>query len=217
MVRPFEKRTGAHLAPVLDTLRYIRHETGVWLEVTTLLIPGLNDSDEELHAMAQWMVTELGPEVPWHFSAFHPDYRMLDRPPTPPATLKRARSIAMDAGMRYVFTGNIRAPEGQATYGHPCGRPSSAMTAMRSPPGISTKAAAAGSAAPPAPACSGPSQATGATAARRCISRASSRCCRSQVTDSRGIRRTILSRPATNFLWSPACPWILPAAASLPP
>ncbi|MEW5973588.1 MAG: AmmeMemoRadiSam system radical SAM enzyme, partial [Pseudomonadota bacterium] len=74
----YKKHTGAHLAPVLDTLRYIRHETGVWLEVTTLLIPGLNDSDEELHAMAQWMVTELGPEVPWHFSAFHPDYRMLD-------------------------------------------------------------------------------------------------------------------------------------------
>lgn len=119
----YKKHTGAHLAPVLDTLRYIRHETGVWLEVTTLLIPGLNDSDEEIGAMAEWMVRELGPEVPWHFSAFHPDYRMLDRPPTPPATLKRARSIAMDAGMRYVFTGNIRDPAGQASYCHHCGQP----------------------------------------------------------------------------------------------
>jgi pyruvate formate lyase activating enzyme len=118
----YKKHTGAHLAPVLDTLRYIRHETGVWLEVTTLLIPGLNDSDEEIGAMAEWMVRELGPEVPWHFSAFHPDYRMLDRPPTPPATLKRARSIAMNAGMRYVFTGNIRDPAGQATYCHHCGQ-----------------------------------------------------------------------------------------------
>ncbi|AEK57704.1 MAG: AmmeMemoRadiSam system radical SAM enzyme [Acidithiobacillus caldus] len=117
----YKRHTGAHLEPVLDTLKYIRHETDVWLEVTTLLIPGLNDSDEELRAMAEWMVQELGPDVPWHLSAFHPDYRMLDRPPTAPATLKRARQIAMQAGMRYVFTGNIHDPDGQATYCHECG------------------------------------------------------------------------------------------------
>ena len=117
----YKRHTGAHLEPVLDTLKYIKHETDVWLEVTTLLIPGLNDSDEELTAMAAWMARELGPDVPWHFSAFHPDYRMLDRPPTPPAILKRAREIAMQAGMKYVFTGNIRDPDGQATYCHDCG------------------------------------------------------------------------------------------------
>ncbi len=117
----YKRHTGAHLEPVLDTLKYIRHETDVWLEVTTLLIPGLNDSDEELTAMADWMARELGPEVPWHFSAFHPDYRMLDRPPTPPATLRRAREIAMRAGMNYVFTGNIHDPDGQATYCPDCG------------------------------------------------------------------------------------------------
>ncbi|MEW6764240.1 MAG: AmmeMemoRadiSam system radical SAM enzyme [Pseudomonadota bacterium] len=118
----YKRHTGAHLEPVLDTLRYIHHETDVWLEVTTLLIPELNDSDEELSAMAAWMASELGPDVPWHFSAFHPDYRMLDRPPTPPSTLKRAREIAMRAGMRYVFTGNIHDPEGQSTYCHHCGK-----------------------------------------------------------------------------------------------
>ncbi|TQV65065.1 MAG: AmmeMemoRadiSam system radical SAM enzyme [Halothiobacillaceae bacterium] len=117
----YKRHTGAHLEPVLDTLKYIRHETDVWLEITTLLIPGLNDSDEELTAMADWMARELGPEVPWHFSAFHPDYRMLDRPPTPPATLRRAREIAMRAGMNYVFTGNIHDPDGQATYCPDCG------------------------------------------------------------------------------------------------
>ena len=118
----YRKHTGAHLEPVLDTLRYIRHETDVWLEVTTLVIPGVNDSEEELRAMAVWMARELGPDVPWHFSAFHPDYRMLDHPPTPPSTLRRARDIAMQAGMRYVFTGNIHDPAGQASYCHHCGQ-----------------------------------------------------------------------------------------------
>ena len=116
------KVTGGHLQPVLDTLRYIRHETDVWLEITTLLIPGLNDSDEELHAMAEWVVKELGPDVPWHFTAFHPDWKMRDRPPTPPETLTRARRIAMEHGVRYAYTGNVHDEEGQSTYCHRCGR-----------------------------------------------------------------------------------------------
>ncbi len=116
------KVTGGHLQPVLDTLRYIRHETDVWLEITTLLIPGLNDSDEELHAMAEWVVKELGPDVPWHFTAFHPDWKMRDRPPTPPQTLRRARRIAMEHGVRYAYTGNVHDEEGQSTFCHQCGR-----------------------------------------------------------------------------------------------
>jgi pyruvate formate lyase activating enzyme len=109
------------LDPVLDTLRYLRHETDVWLEITTLLIPGENDSDDEIDAMTRWVVAELGPDVPWHFSAFHPDWRMRDTPPTPRATLQRARSIAKANGVRHVYTGNVRDPEGSATYCHGCG------------------------------------------------------------------------------------------------
>jgi len=101
------KLTGAHLQPVLDTLRYIRHETNTWLEITTLLIPGKNDSDEELKAMTQWIAKELGPDVPLHFSAFHPDYKMTDVPATPARTLTRARDIALKAGLHYVYTGNV--------------------------------------------------------------------------------------------------------------
>ena len=109
------------LAPVLDTLRYIRHETDTWLEITTLVIPGLNDSDAELGEMAAWIASELGPDVPLHFSAFHPDYKMGDVAPTPPATLTRARRIAMDAGLRYVYTGNVHDREGDTTRCPTCG------------------------------------------------------------------------------------------------
>ena len=111
----------SELAPVLDTLRYIRHETDVWLETTTLLIPGLNDTDEEIDAMTRWIVAELGSDVPMHFTAVHPDWRMRDRPHTPPATLKRARDIAMDNEVKYAYTGNINDPEGGSTYCHVCG------------------------------------------------------------------------------------------------
>lgn len=111
----------AELGPVLDTLRYLKHETSVWLETTTLLIPGLNDSDEELDAMTRWVVAELGPDVPMHFSAFHPDYKMLDRPPTPPATLSRARRIALANGVRYAYTGNVHDEGGGTTCCHHCG------------------------------------------------------------------------------------------------
>ena len=103
------------LEPVLETLVWLKRETDVWLEVTTLLIPGENDSTEELEAASRWFAENLGPDVPWHFSAFHPDWRMLDKPPTPPATLRRARDIARAHGLRYVYVGNVRDPEGEST------------------------------------------------------------------------------------------------------
>jgi len=113
--------TGAHLKPVLDTLVYLRHETEVWLEITTLLIPGRNDSDEEIDAECRWIAKELGPDVPLHFSAFHPDYKMTDIPATPAATLTRARKIALGHGLRYVYTGNVHDTEGGSTYCPHCG------------------------------------------------------------------------------------------------
>jgi pyruvate formate lyase activating enzyme len=110
-----------HLAPVLETLEYLRNETDVWFEITTLLIPGLNDSDAELDALTSWVVERLGADVPLHFTAFHPDYRMLDRPPTPPATLTRAREIALANGVRYPYTGNVHDGEGGSTFCGGCG------------------------------------------------------------------------------------------------
>ena len=110
-----------HLEPVLDTLRYLVRETGVWTEITTLLIPGANDSDAEIGALSRWVAEELGPHVPLHFSAFHPDWKMLGTPATPPATLRRARAVALANGLRYVYTGNVYDPEGQATRCHACG------------------------------------------------------------------------------------------------
>ncbi len=117
----YHKLTGAHLQPVLETLEYIHHDTDCWLELTTLLIPGENDTDKELHEMTRWVVEHLGPDVPMHFSAFHPDWKMLDTPPTPPETLTRARSIAMQNGIRYAFTGNVHDEDGESTYCHGCG------------------------------------------------------------------------------------------------
>jgi pyruvate formate lyase activating enzyme len=114
------KLTGAHLQPVLDTLRYLRHETDVWLEITTLLIPGKNDSDAELSAMGEWIATELGDSVPLHFSAFHPDYKMRDIPATPMQTLNRARNIALRAGLKYVYTGNVHDRTGGTTFCPAC-------------------------------------------------------------------------------------------------
>src|SRR5258706_117164 len=96
-------------------------ETSVWFEITTLLIPGKNDSDEELRAMSAWIMKELGPDVPLHFSAFHPDFRMLDVPHTPPETLRRARRIALEAGLHFVYVGNVHDEEGSSTYCHQCG------------------------------------------------------------------------------------------------
>ncbi len=118
----YVKLTGGHLQPVLDTLTYLKHETDVWLEITTLLIPGHNDSDEEIDAMTKWVVRELGPDVPMHFTAFHPDYKMMDVPPTPPQTLTRTRDIAMNNGVRYAYTGNVHDKGGESTYCHHCGQ-----------------------------------------------------------------------------------------------
>ena len=112
---------GARLEAVKDTLRYLRHETSVWFEITNLLIPGLNDSDEELQAMTSWIVDDLGPDVPVHFTAFHPDYKMTDRPATPPATLTRARQIARANGLRFAYTGNVHDTDGSSTYCPGCG------------------------------------------------------------------------------------------------
>jgi len=114
------KQTGAHLEPVLDTLKYIKHETNVWLELTTLVIPGLNDSSEELKQMSEWVVSELGSDVPMHFSAFHPDYKMNKTPHTPQETLTMARKIAMNAGVRYAYTGNVHDEAGGSTFCHQC-------------------------------------------------------------------------------------------------
>lgn len=119
--RFYYKICGGHLAPVLETLEYIRHETDTWLELTTLLIPGENDSDAELNEMCAWVFEHLGADVPMHFSAFHPDWKMRDIGNTPAATLTRARRIAMDHGVRYAFTGNVHDSSGSSTYCHACG------------------------------------------------------------------------------------------------
>ncbi len=119
--RFYHKICGGHLQPVLDTLLYIRHETTTWLELTTLLIPGENDSDDELHAMTEWVADNLGPDVPMHFTAFHPDWKMRDITATPADTLGRARRIAMANGIRYAYTGNVHDAEGGSTWCHQCG------------------------------------------------------------------------------------------------
>jgi len=111
----YKRLCAGHLQPVLDTLSYVANETRVWLEITTLLIPGHNDSPEELTSMCDWLVDTVGPDVPLHFSAFHPDFRMTDLPRTPKASLQRARQIARAAGLNYVYTGNLHDPEGQST------------------------------------------------------------------------------------------------------
>ena len=109
------------LRPVLGTLEYLVAETDVWVEITTLVIPGYNDSDDELDRMTRWGVDHLGSDVPWHFTAFHPDYRMLDVPPTPGETLTRARAIALANGVHYAYTGNVLDREGGSTWCHRCG------------------------------------------------------------------------------------------------
>jgi len=121
--RFYQKLTGSHLQPVLDTLKYLVNETNVWVEITTLLIPGENDSPQELEAMCQWIYENLGAHVPLHFSAFHPDHKMLDTQATPIQTLTRARHIAQKAGLRYVYTGNVHDRQGDTTFCHHCNEP----------------------------------------------------------------------------------------------
>jgi pyruvate formate lyase activating enzyme len=119
--RFYRRICGAELGAVLETLEYLHHDTGVWFEITTLLIPGENDSDAEIDAMTRWIMDRLGPDVPLHFTAFHPDWKMRDKERTPIATLTRARSIAMKNGLRYVYTGNVHDTAGSSTYCHGCG------------------------------------------------------------------------------------------------
>jgi pyruvate formate lyase activating enzyme len=119
--RFYAKRCAGSLAPVLDTLKYLVHETNVWTEITTLLIPGENDSEEELDALTHWVARELRPDVPLHFTAFHPDYRMLETEPTPPPTLQKARAIAIGNGLQHVYVGNVHDPARQATLCPTCG------------------------------------------------------------------------------------------------
>jgi len=115
------KLCGGHLQPVLETLQYLKSETSTWLELTTLLIPGENDSEAEIDALTQWVVEHLGPDVPLHFSRFHPAWKMADRPVTPTSTLQRSRRIALRNGLRYVYTGNVHDFEGSSTWCHQCG------------------------------------------------------------------------------------------------
>jgi pyruvate formate lyase activating enzyme len=119
--RFYHQLTGSHLQSVLETLEYLYHETSVWLELTTLIIPGENDSEAELEQMTQWVVEKLGSDVPLHFSAFHPDWKMLDTPPTPLATLLKAREIALKNGVRYAYIGNAHHKAADSTYCHACG------------------------------------------------------------------------------------------------
>jgi pyruvate formate lyase activating enzyme len=117
----YRRVTASHLAPVLDTLVWLRRETTVWTEITTLLIPGLNDGDDDIARECDWIVAQLGPDVPLHFTAFHPDFRLLDRPRTPPATLARARRIARARGIRFCYVGNVHDADGQTTWCPGCG------------------------------------------------------------------------------------------------
>ncbi len=119
--RFYREICGGRLADVLDTLVYLKHETDVWFELTTLLIPGENDSTGELEQLTRWVVDELGADVPLHFTAFHPDWKLRDRPPTPPETLSRARRIALDAGIHHAYTGNVHDSDGGSTWCPGCG------------------------------------------------------------------------------------------------
>jgi pyruvate formate lyase activating enzyme len=111
----YRKYTGGTLAAVLKSLKIIK-ESGVWLEIVTLLVPGENDRPEEIRALAKWIRKNLGDSVPLHFSRFFPQYKLQSLPPTPPETIRRARQIALEEGLKFVYTGNIANPEGEATY-----------------------------------------------------------------------------------------------------
>jgi pyruvate formate lyase activating enzyme len=117
----YHQLAAGHLEPVLDTLRYVVHETDCWVELTTLLIPGWNDSEAEIQEMTGWVVENLGPDVPMHFTAFHPDWKLRDVPATPPATLTRAREIALANGVHFAYTGNVHDKGGGSTWCPACG------------------------------------------------------------------------------------------------
>lgn len=116
----YHKITSSHLKDVLDTLVWLKNDTDVWFEITTLLIPGENDSPEELKQMCNWIVENLGDSVPLHFTAFHPDFKLMNKPGTSSSTLDMARSIAHSAGIKYCYVGNVHNIEGQTTYCPSC-------------------------------------------------------------------------------------------------
>ncbi|MBI3929704.1 MAG: AmmeMemoRadiSam system radical SAM enzyme [Armatimonadetes bacterium] len=118
----YHKLCFAHLEPVLETLKWLKDETGVWFELTNLIIPEENDSEDEVARMCDWIAENLGPDIPVHFTAFHPDFKLTNRPPTPASTLMRARRQALQRGLHYVYTGNVHDPESQSTYCPGCGR-----------------------------------------------------------------------------------------------
>ena len=118
----YHKLTKAHLQPVLDTLKYLKDETGIWFEITTLIIPGENDSPDEIDRLCQWVLANLGDEVPLHFSAFHPAFKVTDTPATPPDTLIRARQQAVDAGVKFAYVGNVHDRTNESTYCPSCGQ-----------------------------------------------------------------------------------------------
>ncbi len=118
----YHKFCSGSLQPVLDTLMYLVRETKVWLEITTLLIPGENDSPKELDALTSWIANKLGPDIPLHFSAFHPDYRLMHHPPTSHVSLKGAKDIAKKNGLNYVYLGNVRDIANASTYCPKCGK-----------------------------------------------------------------------------------------------
>ncbi len=119
--RFYKKITGSHLQPVLETLQYLKHETDVWFELTTLLIPGENDSEKEITEMCQWVVEHLGTDVPMHFSVFHPDWKMMDKPSTPLQIVRGARDMALAQGVRYAYVGNMHDIKADSTWCHHCG------------------------------------------------------------------------------------------------
>jgi len=112
----YKNLTSSHLAPVLDTIKWLKNETDIWIELTTLLIPNENDSDEEIKQMCQWILENIGDEVPHHFTAFHPSFKMQNYERTSTETVNRARKIAMDSGIKYVYTGNVHNPKAEITY-----------------------------------------------------------------------------------------------------
>jgi pyruvate formate lyase activating enzyme len=118
----YRKQTLAHLAPVLETLAWLAKQGTTWVEITNLMIPGLNDDPAETRRLAEWVARHMGLDVPLHFTAFHPSWKMMDRPRTPPATLTKARAIARDVGLRYVYTGNVHDADGQTTFCPGCGK-----------------------------------------------------------------------------------------------
>lgn len=117
----YKSLTGGDLRTVLETLKYLKNKTTVWFEITTLLIPGENDSEIEIRNLCHWILNELGPEIPIHFSAFHPDFKMANIPATPLETLIKAREIATGMGLYYVYTGNVCYSPGDTTFCHHCG------------------------------------------------------------------------------------------------